>query len=63
MRIGMKMDNRKPGEDKLNFYWTFQPDGRYYADEDSFGMEHDIDNKLVSVMNKKGKLIEPFHMV
>ena len=44
----------------LTFYWEFQPDGRYYADEDDFGWEDDEEITLVSRMDKQGNFIEPF---
>lgn len=46
---------------KLTFYWTFQPDGRYYEDDDGFGITHDVEIQLVSTMNRKGEFLQPFH--
>lgn len=45
----------------LNFYWTVQPDGRYYADEDGFGMENDEEIVLVTGMDRQGRFTGPFH--
>lgn len=47
--------------DLLNFYWTVQPDGRYYADEDGFGMEDDEEIVLVTGMDRQGRFTGPFH--
>lgn len=46
--------------DLLNFYWTVQPDGRYYADEDGFGMEDDKEIVLVTGMDRQGCFTRPF---
>ena len=42
------------------FIWTVQPDGRYWADEDGFGMEPDDEIELISYFNKKGEFVMPF---
>lgn len=49
------------GEDGLaDFRWMVQPDGRYWADDDGFGMENDIEINLVSKLNKEGRFVTPF---
>ena len=50
-------------EGKIMFCWTFQPDGRYYTDDDGFGMEDDKEITLISVMNTEGEFIQPFHIL
>ncbi|MCD8215709.1 MAG: hypothetical protein LUC97_08745 [Clostridiales bacterium] len=51
----------KFGEDGLaRFTWMFQPDGRYYADEDGFGAEDDIEINLYSMLDKTGRFVTPF---
>lgn len=40
--------------------WLVQPDGRYYADDDGFGAEHDVEIELYSMMNQKGQFVCPF---
>ena len=45
----------------LTFYWMVQPDGRYYADEDGFGMEDDEEIVLVTGMDRQGRFTGPFH--
>lgn len=48
-------------EDGLaSFHWTVQPDGRYWADDDGFGMEDDEEVNLVSKFNKEGIFVTPF---
>ncbi len=44
----------------LKFIWVVQPDGMYYADEDGFGMENDVEIELVSYMDKNGNFTVPF---
>lgn len=44
----------------LEFFWTVQPDGRYYADDDGFGMEDDVEIRLKSHLDKNGDFTEPF---
>lgn len=52
------------GKDGLaKFIWTVQPDGRYWADEDGFGMERDVEIELYSKLNKEGYFIMPFKVV
>lgn len=40
--------------------WTVMPDGRYFADEDSFGAEHCSELIAGAIINKDGKLLKPF---
>lgn len=61
IRFSYRTENFKDG--RLKFCWIFQPDGSYYADEDSFGMEDDWEIVLVSVMDTEGKFIQPFRML
>ncbi len=49
------------GEDGLaDFIWLVQPDGRYWADEDGFGAENDIEIELYAKIDKTGKFVTPF---
>ncbi|MBQ7219824.1 MAG: hypothetical protein IJS28_02475 [Synergistaceae bacterium] len=47
----------------LQFFWMVQPDGRYYADDDGFGMEHDAEIILMSYMDTNGYFVRPFEHV
>lgn len=47
--------------DLLTFRWMVQPDGRYYADDDGFGMEDDREIWLIAGMDRKGRFTTPFH--
>lgn len=62
-QIEFVFDTGRPSDenDLLDFYWTVQPDGRYYADEDGFGMEDDEEIVLVTGMDRQGRFTGPFH--
>lgn len=45
------------------FEWMVQPDGRYYADEDGFGMEDDDEIWLYSYLGTDGKFKGKFRAV
>ena len=40
--------------------WTIHPDGRYFADEDGFGMEDNDEEKVYCIINKDLEIIVPF---
>ena len=40
--------------------WTISHDGRYFADEDGFGMEDNDEKKVYCIINKKLEIIVPF---
>lgn len=40
--------------------WTLQPDGRYYADEDGFGMEDDEEITIYAFIDCSANIIIPF---
>ncbi len=40
--------------------WTLQPDGRYYADEDGFGMEDDDEITLYAYIDSSANILIPF---
>lgn len=39
---------------------TVMPDGRYFADEDDFGVEHCSELIAEAIIDKNGKLLKPF---
>lgn len=41
--------------------WTVCPDGRFFADEDGFGGEDYNELTVQAVINRKGKVLIPFH--
>lgn len=40
--------------------WTLQPDGRYYADEDGFGMTDDAEINFYAFIDPKANVLVPF---
>lgn len=40
--------------------WTLQPDGRYYADSDGFGMTDDDEVNVYAFIDKKAHILVPF---
>lgn len=40
--------------------WTVYPDGRYFADEDGFGMEHNNEENAYCIINRNLEIIVPF---
>lgn len=40
--------------------WLIQPDGRYFADEDGFGMEPYDEIEVYSALDEEGNFTEPF---
>ena len=42
--------------------WQLVPDGRYYMDEDGYGMEDDDEVNIYGVIDRTGKVIVPFRL-
>ncbi len=42
------------------FCWEIQPDGRYWADEDGFGMENEEEIWLYALLDREGQFITGF---
>lgn len=49
-------------EDGIHMLWQIQPDGRYWADDDGFGMENDCEVILKSVLDDEGRFTMPFRL-
>lgn len=62
MRFAFEWGFPKKDSDLLEFVWTYQPDGRYYGDDDGFGMEHDVEIVLAAGMDGQGRFTERFHV-
>lgn len=43
--------------------WTLYPDGRYFADEDGFGMEDNDEEVIYGIINTDLEFVEPFRPV
>ena len=48
--------------DKIIFLWQVHPDGRYWADDDGFGWEDDLEVTLYSFLNERGQFASPFRI-
>ena len=46
----------------FTMYWTVQPDGRYWADEDGFGMTNDLEIVLFTHIDDRGCFTGPFRL-
>jgi len=40
--------------------WQINPDGRYYMDDDGFGMTDDEEITLLGKIDRTGKVVVPF---
>lgn len=40
--------------------WVINPDGRFYCDEDGFGMTGDVERTLYGAIDRKGKVVKKF---
>lgn len=45
---------------KCRISWMLYPDGRYFADEDGFGMEDNDEVKICCTIDKDFNVLEPF---
>lgn len=43
--------------------WTLYPDGRFFADEDGFGMEDNDEEVAYAIINTNLEIVEPFRPV
>lgn len=58
--IRFRTEFSKYDEERYIMLWQIQPDGRYWADDDGFGMNNDEEILLYSFLDKNGKFINPF---
>lgn len=49
-------------EKRYIMLWQIQPDGRYWADDDGFGIENDLEITLYSLINHSGEFMGPFRV-
>ena len=43
--------------------WQLNPDGRYYMDEDGFGMTNDEEIEIYGLIDQKAKVIAKFRNI
>lgn len=61
-QVRFRSDFEKCGDGRWAMLWQVQPDGRYWGDDDGFGMEHDVEIYLYSILNERGEFAEPFRI-
>lgn len=49
--------------DMAELEWQINPDGRYYMDEDGFGMTDDVEVALVGKIDRTGRVVEKIHYI
>ena len=42
--------------------WQINPDGRYWMDDDGFGMTSDVEVEIYGYINKEGKVVGKFRL-
>lgn len=47
---------------RAEVFWQINPDGRYYMDEDGFGMSDDVEITLCGAIDRRGKVVVRFHI-
>lgn len=60
-RIRFRSGVSKLGE-QYALIWQIQPDGRYWEDDDGFGMTTDDEINLYAHFDEKGRFTEPFYI-
>lgn len=48
---------------KCRLCWMLYPDGRYFADEDGFGMEDNDEVEIYCIIDKDFNVLEPFRYI
>lgn len=43
--------------------WTLNPDGRYYMDDDGYGMTDDMAVQIYGLINRKGQVLVKFKFI
>ncbi|MBE6991972.1 MAG: hypothetical protein E7430_05280 [Ruminococcaceae bacterium] len=61
-QIRFRSEFSKISDDRYMMLWQVQPDGRYWADDDGFGMENDVEIHLYAYIDKDGNFEAPFRI-
>ena len=59
-RVHYRTEFHAQPDGKIKMIWQIQPDGRYWADEGGFGMENDDEINLFSILDDRGRFLQPF---
>lgn len=60
IRFGSSFTQEADG--RFLMVWTIQPDGRYWADDGGFGMEHDLEIRLYTHIDRNGSFTDLFRV-
>ena len=61
-QVRFRSDFQKYDDEHYMMIWQIQPDGRYWADDDDFGIEDDVEIRLYALIDKDGKFEGPFRV-
>lgn len=61
-QICYRTDFSKRDDGRILMIWEVQPDGMYWADEDGFGAENDLEIRLYSYIDENGNFMHPFRL-
>ncbi len=61
-RVRYRTDFERLPDARHRMLWQVQPDGRYWADEDGFGMTNDEEITLYSFLDGDGRFTAPFRV-
>lgn len=61
-RIRFRTDFERLPDGKILMIWQIQPDGRYWEDEDGYGMTPDEEIRLYSLIDDEGRFDGPFRL-
>ena len=61
-RIYYRTDFERRRDGLFLMIWQIQPDGRYWADSDGYGMTNDEEVRLYSLIDERGNFLFPFRL-
>lgn len=61
-QIHFRTEFRQEEDGSFRMLWEVQPDGRYWADDDGFGMENDEEICLYTYIDRNGDFTGPFRV-
>lgn len=61
-QIRFRTSFTREADGRFRMVWEIQPDGRYWADDDGFGMENDEEIRLYTHLDRNGSFTGPFRI-
>lgn len=61
-RVQYRTEFTRMPDGRHRMLWQIQPDGRYWADEDGFGMTSDEEITLYTFLDESGRFTAPFRV-